>query len=188
MRNKKLKTLAKGWVNALMKHILKPNTWKIDKKYSDAMEERMKLAVKMIDFDFSSVMDLGCGLQKLKKLLPENIEYYGVDLHQHIESTIVKDFNNKEFFFKPVDVCFALGIFEYIYDIKSFIKNISTTCNYLVCSYYIKENRLRETPLTVNNFSEKEIIKLIEKNNFTLVKKFLPENQESVIFVFKKFK
>lgn len=169
------------------KQSLSKNVWKEDKAYSNAMAQRVKAMVDLIDFNYNSIMDLGCGLQTLKQYISKQIKYFPINQYNQIDGTIIKDFNKGEFLDENVDVCFCSGIFEYIYNLEDFIYKISYHCKYLVGSYCFKENRAREYKLTVNNYSKNELFKIIEKYGFRLIKSAEHKESKSGIFIFKKY-
>jgi cyclopropane fatty-acyl-phospholipid synthase-like methyltransferase len=70
-----------------------------------------------------TLLDVGCGPGTLMRLLPANIEYFGIDIAIHttapnfIEADIAREpiaFNGKSF-----DLVTALGLFEYVDDTQS---------------------------------------------------------------------
>lgn len=70
-----------------------------------------------------TLLDVGCGPGTLMKLLPANVEYFGIDIALHttapnfIEADIAREpiaFNGKHF-----DLVTALGLFEYVDDSQS---------------------------------------------------------------------
>ena len=70
-----------------------------------------------------TLLDVGCGPGTLMRLLPTNIEYFGIDVALHttapnfIEADIAREpiaFNGKRF-----DLVTALGLFEYVEDSQS---------------------------------------------------------------------
>lgn len=70
-----------------------------------------------------SLLDLGCGPAALRRLLPQNIEYYGMDIAiqepdpKLLEADILKApirFGNRRF-----DVVIASGVFEYLGEFQS---------------------------------------------------------------------
>ena len=166
---------------------LNENTWKEDKAYSDAMAQRVKAMVDLIDFNYDSIMDLGCGLQTLKQYISKQTKYFPINQYNQIDGTIIKDFNKGEFLDENVDVCFCSGIFEYIYNLEDFIYKISCHCKYLVGSYCFKESRTCEYKLTVNNYSKNELFKIIEKYGFRLIKSAEHKESTSGIFIFEKY-
>ncbi len=173
-------------------HIVKKgsnvNTWKKEFKYTQSMENRIKQMLNLIDFNYNSVMDLGCGKQTLKKYIKDDTKYYPINQYNQVEGTIIKDFNKGEFLNQKVNICFASGILEYIYDIDQFIENISKNCDYFLGSYIFKEDMPERNPIWVNNFSKEELYKIIEKYGFELVKDCVCEDKHNSIYLFKKVK
>lgn len=152
------------------------NTWTKDMLYSDIMENRIRTILKMFDIEkFKSVMDLGCGKQTLKKYLSDDVRYIPVDQHNHLKTTIIKDFNNGEFLYEKVDAVFGLGIFEYIYNLPAFIKKISSVTNNLVGSYIFYGDRPKPE-YVVNKYTADELWEIFENEGFKLVK-YIPENE-----------
>lgn len=152
------------------------NTWTKDMEYSDIMENRIRTLLKMFDIEkFKSVMDLGCGKQTLKKYLADDVHYIPVDQHNHIKTTIIKDFNNGEFLYEKVDAVFCLGIFEYIYNLPDFIKKISSVTDNVVCSYIFYGDR-QKPEYVVNKYTEEELWHIFEDEGFELVH-YIPENE-----------
>lgn len=162
------------------------NTWKEEFEYTQSMENRIKQMLNLIDFNYNSVMDLGCGKQTLKKYIKDGTKYYPINQYNQAEGTIIKDFNKGEFLNQKVDICFASGILEYMYNIDQFIENISKNCDYFLGSYIFKEDMPERNPIWVNNFSKEELYKIIEKYGFELVKDCVCEDKYNSIYLFKK--
>ena len=117
------------------------NTWKDNYGYKKLFEYRIDNMVRLLNCNnINSILDLGCGMQTLKNKLPDNIKYIGVDLYKHVPTTIVMDFNKGEFYNEKVDVIFCSGVFEYIYDLDNFCKNISKNTNIIIGSYNFLED------------------------------------------------
>ena len=164
----------------------KINTWKEEFEYTQSMENRIKQMLNLIDFNYNSVMDLGCGKQTLKKYIKDDTKYYPINQYNQAEGTIIKDFNKGEFLEQNVDICFCSGIFEYIYDLDDFIKKISQHCTYLLGSYCLREYRKNVFPLTVNNYSKEELFNIIEKYGFKLINTKTNSIASSELFLFSK--
>ena len=121
-------------------------------------------------------MDLGCGKQTLKNYLPKTIKYIPVDQHNHIATTIIKDFNKGEFLYEKVDAVFCLGLFEYIYDLPAFVKKIASVTNIIIGSYIFYGDRPKPE-YVVNKYTEDEFWKIFEQEGFRVVK-YIPENEK----------
>jgi hypothetical protein len=157
------------------------NTWQKDFSYDSDMKLRYENMLKLLPSSsspdknsFSSVLDLGCGRQYLRELLPENINYTGVDLYSHISDTIVCDFNKKQFIKvigKPYDLVVCAGLFEYIYNVKWLIKKIADVSGrYILCSYNFDEfTRSHADIWTKRLLSQKTMFDLFYKNECSLI-------------------
>ena len=144
------------------------NTWKIDFEYSKSFEYRIDNMVSLINLnEVNSVMDLGAGHQTLRRKIPSNIEYIPCDIYKHVDSNIIVDFNKGEFYNKKVDVVFCSGIFEYIYDLKQFIKNISKNTNILIGSYHFKNDIENRPDIWVNSYNITDFFKIWHDLGFT---------------------
>ena len=146
------------------------NTWKIDFEYLKAFEYRIDNMVSLLNLNkVNSIMDLGAGHQTLRRKIPSSIEYIPCDIYKHVDSTIIVDFNKGEFYNKKVDVVFCSGIFEYIYDLKQFIKNISKNTNILIGSYHFKDDVENRSDIWVNSYSMIDFFKIWHDLGFNCV-------------------
>ena len=133
------------------------NTFKIDTEYKKCFEYRIDCMLQLLNLNkVDSIIDLGCGLQTLKNKIPQSIQYTGVDLYKHMESTIQVDFNKGEFYNEEVDIIFCSGIFEYIYDLKTFIKKIGNNTNIVIGSYHFFNNTKNRPESWVNSLTYDE--------------------------------
>lgn len=148
---------------------LNKNTWTENLQYKQSFFTRLEYLFSCLDLSkINSIMDLGCGNQWASKLIPENIKYIPVDVYKHRPTTITADFNKGEFYKKHTDLALCSGIIEYIYDVESFIKNIASCMNYVVCSYHFKEITTKRSVIWVNNMTAGELVKIFEDNDFVL--------------------
>lgn len=114
------------------------NPWKVDESlYSnvfqnDAWEKRAQFMAGMIPNDVESVLDIGCGDQKLRKYLDNNIQYYGLDYMDRGNNTIVCDLNIDPFPEIKVDMYYLAGVFAYIENPQKLIRNMSSAKYILV--------------------------------------------------------
>ena len=169
----------------------KTNTWSSELSYTESMDFRTK---KMFDLlleyqtNITSVMDIGCGKQLLKRLLPSTIKYYGIDRLKNSKTTIVADFNNGEFPELSADSAFISGVMEYIYDCDKFVKKIPQSVKYIFVSYVLNESCKQRLNIWVNNFDKNGFEKLFTQNGFKLAK-FLPNIQDvNSVFIFERNK
>ncbi len=145
------------------------NTWLNNYIYKESFFERLEYLFSFIDFDkVNSIMDLGCGNQWAKKLLPDRIKYFPIDLYKTNKNTIVLDFNKGEFLNQNVDLALCSGIIEYIYNVENFIQNIKNNSNYVICSYHFKEKCTKRSSIWVNNIEINEFLNIFYENKFEL--------------------
>lgn len=86
--------------------------------------------------------------------------------YNHVETSIIVDFNNGEFYNEKVDIIFCSGILEYIYNIESFIKNISNNTDILIFSYNFIENVPNRASIWVNAYNKKDLLTIFNKCGF----------------------
>lgn len=148
--------------------INRKNTWKKDEIYLDSFEYRIDKMVSLLNINkISSIMDLGCGMQTLKKKLSSNTEYIGIDQYSHIESSLIIDLNKGEFYNKKVDIIFCSGILEYMYDMNSFVKNISNNTDIVIFSYHFYDEYKNRGDLWVNSYTRNELLNIFYNYGYT---------------------
>lgn len=140
--------------------------------------------------DNTKVIEFGAGRLVLSNLIPENCVYTPSDIVDRGEGTIVLDLNKSPLpMFDHYDYAVFSGVLEYVNSVPLLIKHLSEYMDSFILSYatvgkYNTKNRKRNG--WVNNYSEKEIIQILEQNNFVLTNKTIWRRQ--TIFVFKKYK
>ena len=153
----------------------KTNTWEENFEYEDSMKERYIQLLQYLDNyqeKCRSVLDLGCGPQFLREILPQDILYTGCDLYKHKESTVIVDFNKKQFVEGQWDLCIAGGVLEYIYEMKVFIKNVGkSTKKYFACTYHFEDYVVKRAPIwTPKLWNITDFLKLTDKAGLRLLK------------------
>jgi asparagine synthase (glutamine-hydrolysing) len=118
-----------------------------------------------------SVVDIGCGEMKLRKYLPANCYYVGLDFQKRDEETVVCNFNNEPLPKIVSNVYFISGALEYAYDPEDLIKQISRSTNdTIIFSYCLLEDfpqNIRDGLNWVNSLTEEDIHRILKKNGFT---------------------
>ena len=155
-------------------------------KYSESMSNRIRQMAELIPQNTKSIMDIGCGVQTLKKYLSSNIDYYGIDLYKHKPTTIIKDINKGEFLEKKVDVIFVSGVFEYIYNIDSLLKKIYKYSDILIGSYIFKEDHPDRLKIWVNGYTQEEFVNKLKQQGYNTVTVKITEDNENSIFIAEK--
>ena len=141
-----------GWKlhNNFYKKLFNENNWQIEENESRAIfdnkawEARAKFMASMIPLDATSVMDIGCGDQKLRKYLRPDIKYYGLDYMDRENDTIVCDLNKDEFPHISVDLYYLAGVLCYINDPQKIFKCIgNSVARYVLISLRPTDNFIR---------------------------------------------
>lgn len=100
---------------------------------------RMAAMYEFLNNNDRSIIDLGAGNMYLKRLLPDEIEYYPVDYQKRFSETIVCDFNKYEFPDIYADVIVCAGILEYIDNPEWFLEQVTIHCRKVLLSYQGRE-------------------------------------------------
>ena len=162
--------------------------WEDIEYFDTQWKKRIKEMSKFISPN-ESILDLGCGHEWLKEYLDKSNTYFGVDYKKRSKSTLVRDFNNREFTDFFVDTIFISGCLEYIIDFQWFIQNSCKFSNKVILSYCCIEThdnlKLRKELTWVNNLSYENIVREFEENNFIMYSSFLTDTSNR-IFIFKK--
>lgn len=90
----------------------------------------------------ATVLDLGCGRMALERFLPHECRYIPCDLVARDPRTVVCDFNAGQFpdaQAASADVVNLLGVLEYIYDPRAFLKHLRYWKRPVVMSYCATE-------------------------------------------------
>lgn len=163
-------------------------TWKQNEYFEESWRERIKKMASYIEQD-DVVADLGCGKQWLRDYLPSSADYVPIDYMERSKDTLVCDFNDHEFPNMFVDVSVISGVLEYINDTHWFARHvINHTEKRIILSYCSTEKvpslSQRKKNMWVNNYSNKDIHKLLSQSEFDLTEKC--EVGANVIFVFTR--
>lgn len=155
---------------SLINRILSTSDWKSGEYFDIGWKKRIRVMSQYIPGN-SSVLDLGCGLRWLQKIRKVK-KYYPVDYKPRGKGTIVCDFNSYEFPDVKADCAFVSGCLEYVIDYEWFIKQIAHHTKKCIVSYCTTDNVpnifARSKANWKNNISQKRLIALFAKYNFTL--------------------
>lgn len=162
--------------------------WSDVERFNPEWIERIKIMAEFIP-ENSTVLDLGCGPQWLKKFLSKSQKYLGVDYKKRGQKTIICDLNKDTYPSSNAEIAFVSGCLEYIEEPKQFIKGISENQIMCILSYCLIEDfhdiSFRESKAWKNNLSKSEIIDEFELNGMKL--EFIKKTKSlNTIFVFKK--
>jgi len=122
------------------------------------------------------ICDLGCGgHQVLRKLLPPGIVYLPSDLFRWTEDTLTCDINRYRLpipFLKMCDLCYILGVLEYVHDTTWLFRQLSFYVEGVVFSYnpvdFVPDGR--DACGWVNALSMKELEDLLDNSNYRIAK------------------
>lgn len=113
-------------------------------------EKRAEELVKMIPQDVKAILDIGCGEGIVRKKLPSNIKYYGLDYCKRDDDTVICDINKERIPNIPVDLYYMAGVIEYIEDIPKFIKQLENI-KYILISKVRNERFIRLDDKAIEN-------------------------------------
>lgn len=87
------------------------------------LEKAARIIKKLAQGKQCALLDVGCGPATLMRLLPTNVQYYGLDIaiHNHASNLIEADLLKTPVRFgdKRFDLILAQGVFEYLGDVQS---------------------------------------------------------------------
>lgn len=96
-------------------------------------DERASVMAEMIPEDVYSLVDFGCGNQRLKDFLRSDVRYTGLDYISRGEGCIVCDVNKDILPQIEVDCAYMAGFLMYVKEPEKFLKQIRT--KYILLSY-----------------------------------------------------
>jgi hypothetical protein len=135
----------------------------------------------------STILDVGCGNQILKRYLPTSCNYIPVDLYKRTSDTIVVNLNNKIKIKNliPIDYTFFSGVLEYVNDLEYVIKYFKSHSQFIILSY----NPVDSVPCLIkrkelgwiNHLDKNELLDLIKRCNFSVMINEFKFNQMIVL-------
>lgn len=147
----------------------------------------------MIPDDVQSIMDIGCGDCKLKKYLPENIKYIGVDYCKREDNTIVCDLNIDKLPQQFVDMYYLAGVLPYVSD-KEQLFSLMGNAKYIILSAYPTDQFIKLdghafelSSFYFQNYSNDDMVNQLYKEGFVLVTcKYDYKGMNAHFFLFQK--
>jgi len=158
----------------------------------DLMRFRVAMFSEWITPDVKSVVDYGAGRMFLQEYLAPDVAYYPVDYIRRNEQTILCDLNQGTFPDILTDVAICSGVLEFIYTAEKLLKHVCEhTSKKVILSYLGVDNfpdiEGRRASAYVSDFSEKQIIDIMNENGFVLEKKVAdPVNHACMVYMFRK--
>lgn len=170
-----------GW-NLPEKYFLniKENNWQAyevkDTFERQGWDERAFIMSSMIPEDVHSIVDFGCGNQRLKEYLREDIQYTGLDYVYRGQDSIVCDVNKDVLPEITADCAYMAGFLMYVKELKKFLSQIRT--KYILFSYEgrqtyqlfgLFQNR-GKIPCIENYKNLWDVIQIVLDNGYILMK------------------
>ena len=172
--------------------------WEEDEKKADifnnsAWMQRAEFMSKMIPADVKSIMDIGCGDEKLRRFISKDIKYYGVDYIKRNDDTIVRDLNQEKLTTLGFELYYLAVVFSDIYEKKSLIKQVCAG-KYVLISLYPTDQFIRLDGHITNlasfsyqGISNDDVINEFFSNGFVLVNaQYNPSFQNAHYYLFQR--
>jgi ABC-type polysaccharide/polyol phosphate transport system ATPase subunit len=137
--------------------------------YLHRAEGSLKLASEY-GLDISNVLDLGCGAQLLRSILPNESSYNPADIASRSPDTQVVDLNLKQFPQGDYTTTFLLGVSEYLTDLEWVLNKIRKQSKSLIMTYdvrFTREERLSKG--WVSHYTHGEISQLLSKSGWEVL-------------------
>lgn len=148
--------------------------WATAKNYPSEWDGRAELAASLIRPEESWFCDIGCGpRQSIRQFLPHPHRYLPADLKLWTPDVDLCDLNAllfPESYILAADVCFILGVCEYIFDVRRALIGLSNICDALVVSYCSTDLTETRWNLWVNAYTGAEFRDLLEQAGFSIEK------------------
>ncbi len=110
--------------------------WSQADNFNPAWVGRARTAANLVPQN-ARVLDLGCGQQVFKQVLPDGCTYTPADIKQWTEDVVRIDLNEGLWPEGQWDVVVSLGVLEYIYDIDKYFSGIAERADVAVISYSV---------------------------------------------------
>jgi len=111
--------------------------WLDETQYDAGWQERAIRAVELAN-GCRWFCDIGCGPQFLRRLLPPGSVYLPADLRRWTPDTVEIELNAGRLpvsYLELSDVCFLLGVLEYLVNVEGFLRAIAPRVELIVFSY-----------------------------------------------------
>jgi len=144
--------------------------WKDIEQFEESWKQRIKEMAQFI-CPHESVLDLGCGKMWLKDFLKDN-EYFPVDYVARDKTTIIANFNKRQFPKVKADVTFVSGALEYVIDCEWFVESICEMSRKCILSYCTIESYpniiMRRKKAWKNSLSRDQVVALFARKGMRL--------------------
>ena len=109
---------------------------------SKYFEYRTKRMAELMPDDVKTILDLGCGNERLRNVIDSDITYYGLDYVKRSENTIICDVNREHLPKIEVDLYFMAGFLTYVNDMGLLFSQM-TGAKYILFSWIDETRYLR---------------------------------------------
>jgi lipopolysaccharide transport system ATP-binding protein len=117
--------------------------------------------------DISNILDLGCGAQLLRDMLPKECKYNPADITSRSPDTQVVDLNLKQFPQGEFTSTFMLGVGEYLLDLEWVLCRIKNQSKSLIMTYDSSGTiNVRRKRGWVTHYAREEIVELLSKSGW----------------------
>lgn len=167
------------------KELEKSTVWGMNK-------ERVEKISELIPDDVDSVADYGEGKINLRNFLSQNIKYYPFDYIKRSELTVLCDFDNDMLPNIDADVSVCTATLVFLKKAEDLIEHICKHTQKMIILSYVTTDVFsnvsgRRVSGYLNDFSEAEIIHIMDKNGFEFFgKENDPANSIDKIYMFRK--
>jgi hypothetical protein len=158
----------------------------------DRMRTRVRKLSEWIDGSIRSIVDYGAGEMFLKTMLSPETKYYPVDYIRRSEETILCDLNSGNFPDIHTDASVLSGVLEFLTTAESLLRHVCATTGHRILLTYMTREKFpgsedRRASAYVNDFTENQIIELLDRHGFTLKAKSAdPSHDVDTMFLFEK--
>jgi len=137
--------------------------------YQHRVEGSLKLA-KKYGLDMTCVLDLGCGAQLLRDVMPKDVKYVPADIASRSPDTRVVDLNLKQFPSGKFTSTFMLGVAEYLFDLEWVLSRVKEQSKYLIMTYDSKGTIKQRSGFGwVTHYTRDEIVAVLSKSGWRIL-------------------
>ena len=154
-----------------------PARWHLRESFLQDWSKRAEKAAEFLKPEERTVVEIGCGAnQALRSLIGERV-YLPADLHQWTPDTELCDLNAGWYpaALAKADVCFMLGVLEYLDDVPSVMRTLVERVPSIIISYTTSDHHPRRVAARTNRFSRIELLTIISDAGFVVERECLTD-------------
>jgi hypothetical protein len=140
-----------------------PLHWHLKESFLQDWSKRAEKAVEFLKPEERTVVEIGCGANQALRSLIGNRIYLPADLHQWTPDTEVCDLNKGQYpaALAKADVCFLLGVLEYLDDVPVVMRTLGTRVPSIIISYTTRDHHPKQVAARTNGFSRIELLTIM---------------------------